>query len=223
MSLGNRKRRGFGFAALLVWGLAARAQAPVSAQGLAAKVDAHYNALRSLQVAFTQVYDGMGLHREERGTLLLAKGGRGKMRWTYSDPPGKLFVLDGKDGYFYTPGQAEVQMVPAAKLDDLRSPLALLLGHASLAKELNGLAIAPGPEGTQVLAGVPRGLQQRVSRLAVTAGPDGTIRSLEIDELDGARNVFRFTHEQENPPAPASAFAFTPPEGTRVVSGLPPV
>ena len=145
------------------------------------------------------------------------------MRWTYSEPAGKLFVLDGKDGYFYTPGQAEVQRVPARKLDDLRSPFALLLGHASLAKELKGITVAPGANGDAVLAGVPRGLEQRVSRLAVTAGPDGVIHALEIDELDGARNVFQFANEQGNAPAPASAFVFTPPEGTRVVSGLPPV
>ncbi len=193
---------------------------------LAERVDAHYNALRSLEVAFTQTFDGMGLHREERGTLLLAKGGRfasARMRWTYSDPAGKLFVLDGKDGYFYTPGQAEVQKVPAAKLDDLRSPLAFLLGHAALAKQLGGLALAPGPGGAQTLTGVPRGLEQRVARLAVTAAPDGRIEALELDELDGSRNLFRFAHEQGDAPAPASAFTFTPPAGTRVVSGLPPV
>ncbi len=187
-------------------------------------MDAHYNSLRSLQVRFTQSYDGLGLHREESGTLLLAKGGRaGRMRWTYTQPAGKLFVLDGKNGYFYTPGQAEVERVPAGALDDLRSPLALLLGHAALAKQLAGLTAAPGPDGEQVLAGVPHGLEQRVARVAVTAAPDGTIHALEIDELDGVRNVFRFTGEQPNAPAPASAFVFTPPEGTRVVSGLPPV
>ncbi len=224
MKFGKLGRRGFGLAVLLSWGVLARAQDP--ARALATKVDAHYNALRSLQVEFTQSYDGLGLHREERGTLLLAKGGRfsgGRMRWTYTEPAGKLFVLDGRDGYFYTPGQAEVQRVPARQLEDLRSPLALLLGHASLAKQLTGLTVALGPDASQVLAGVPRGLEQRVGRVAVTAGPDGVIRALEVDELDGVRNVFRFTGEQANVPAPASAFVFTPPAGTKVVSGLPPV
>ncbi len=222
-----RGRRSFDSAvfAMYLFATPAWGQAP-AARALAAKVDAHYNALRSLRVEFTQVYDGLGLHREERGTLLLAKAGRfgpGRMRWIYSEPAGKLFVLDGKDGYFYTPGQAEVERVPAKKLDDLRSPLALLLGHAELAKQLNGLTVTSGADGSATLAGVPRGLEQRVSRLAVTAGPDGVIRELEVDELDGARNRFRFAGEQANTPAPAAAFVFTPPEGTRIVSGLPPV
>lgn len=204
----------------------AQGQAVAPALALANRIDAHYNALHSLRVQFTQSYDGMGLHRVERGSLLLTRAGRlhgGKMRWTYEQPAGKLFVFDGKDGYFYTPGQSEVQRVPAKQLDDLRSPLALLLGHADLAKQLNGLAITPAGDGDETLTGVPRGLERRVSRLAVTADPDGTIRRLEIDELDGSRNRFDFSEEQANAPAPASSFAFQPLPGTHVVAGEPPI
>ena len=214
---------------VLLLPLALPAQPPadlLAAQSLAGKIDAHYNTLRSVAVQFTQTYDGLGLHRVERGTLLLSKGGRlhaGRMRWTYSEPAGKLFVLDGKDGYFYTPGQSEVQRVPAKQLDDLRSPLALLLGHAELAKQLSGLTLTPALSGEQTLSGVPRGLERRVSRLALTAGPDGAIHNLVIEETDGARNDFRFAEEQANPPLPPSAFVFTPPPGTHVVSGPPPV
>ncbi len=45
--------------------------------------------------------------------LLLKKPGR--MKWTYSQPQGKLFVLDGHNAYFYAPGQTEVQRVPCQK------------------------------------------------------------------------------------------------------------
>ncbi len=193
---------------------------------LAQHVDAHYNALHSLSVQFAQSYDGMGLHRVERGTLLLSKGGTlhgGRMRWTYAEPAGKLFVFDGHDGYFYTPSQSEVQRVPAKQLDDLRSPLAVLLGHADLAKQLNGLALAPAANGEQTLSGVPRGLERRVSRLSVTASPDGVIHRLEVEELDGSRNRFDFAGEQPNVPAPPSAFVFTTPPGTHIVNGMPPI
>ena len=205
--------------------LSLRAQS-TPALTLAQQIDAHYNALHSLRVQFTQSYDGMGLHRVERGTLLLSKGGPlhgGRMRWTYTEPAGKLFVLDGRDGYFYTPGQSEVQRVPAKQLDDLRSPLALLLGHADLQKQLAGLTLAPAAQGEQTLSGVPRGLERRVARLRVTAGPNGVIDRLEIEELDGSRNRFDFAEEQPNVPAPAAAFAWTSPPGTHVVTGMPPI
>ena len=83
----------------------------------------------------------MGMDRSEEGTLLLKKPGR--MRWSYAQPAGKVFVLDGKYAWFYTPGDAQAQRIPAKKLDDLRSPLRFLLGHTELAKELDNIAVKP--------------------------------------------------------------------------------
>jgi len=188
---------------------------------LAARVDHHYNALHSLQVHFTQQYEGMGMNRREAGVLLLKKPGR--MRWTYSQPAGKLFVLDGHNGYFYSPGDTTAQRVPVKELDDLRSPLRLLLGHTKLEKELDGLTMAPAGNGLYTLTGVPKGLEKRVSSFNITVTADGLIRSMQIDETDGVRNTFMFSNEEPNTPAPDSAFVFTPPAGVRVVSGMPPV
>lgn len=197
-----------------------RAQA-TSAAGIAAKVDGHYNALHSLEVHFVQTYTGMGMNRKESGVLLLKKPGR--MRWTYTDPDGKLFVLDGKNGYFYSPGESEAQRVDEKKLDDLRSPLRFLLGHTELEKELTGLKATPDGNGAWVLEGVPKGLEQRVSALKITAGADGTIRSMTIEETDGVTNRFEFSGEAGNVPASNAEFVFTPPAGVHVVEGEPPV
>ena len=201
-----------------------------TAEAFAATIDRHYNALHSLSVEFTQQYDGMGLDRTEAGTLLLRKAGRlagaGQMRWTYSQPAGKLFVFDGHDAYFYTPGQREIPRVPASKLDDLRSPLAFLLGRASIAKQLVGLrieSVGSGGENTLMLTGVPRGMEKRVARFLIGAEADGTITMLRVEEIDGAINSFRLKNERPNVPAPASEFTFTPPPGTHIVAGMPPL
>jgi outer membrane lipoprotein carrier protein len=217
----NRWR--FLFAAMLLVGASARshAQAATSAATVAARVDRHYNALHSLEVHFVQTYEGLGMHRREAGVLLLKKPGR--MRWTYTDPDGKLFVLDGKDGYFYTPGESEAQKVDQKKLDDLRSPLRFLLGHTELEKELTGLTAVPDGKGNVVLSGVPKGLEQRVSALKITAGPDGTIESMTIEETDGVTNRFEFSGEAGNVPASNAAFVFVAPAGVHVVEGEPPV
>ena len=198
-----------------------RAQTAVSAAEVAAKVDRHYNALHTLEVHFVQTYEGMGMHRQESGVLLLKKPG--KMRWTYTDPDGKLFVLDGKDGYFYSPGETEAQKVEEKKLDDLRSPLQFLLGHTELQQELTGLTAAPDGNGAWELSGVPKGLEQRVSALKITAAADGTILSMTIEQTDGVTNRFAFSGEADNVPAPSAAFVFTPPAGVHVVEGEPPV
>jgi outer membrane lipoprotein carrier protein len=199
---------------------AAQAQ-NLSADALAGRIDKHYDSLHSLQVNFTQTYEGMGMNRREAGVLLLKKPGR--MRWTYSNPAGKLFVLDGHDGYFYSPGDTTAQRVPVKQLDDLRSPLRLLLGHAKLAKELNGLAIDPDGNGMYTLTGIPRGLEKRVAELSITATAEGVIQSMQVEETDGVRNTFVFSDEKPNAAAPDSAFVFTPPDGVQVVDGLSPV
>lgn len=193
----------------------------LSAGALAARIDHHYNSLHSLEVNFTQQYDGMGMNRREAGSLLLKKPGR--MRWTYSKPAGKLFILDGHNGYFYSPGDTTAQRVPVKELDDLRSPLRLLLGHTKLEKELSNLTIALAGNGLYTLTGIPRGLEKRVASFSITANAQGMIQSMRIDETDGVRNTFVFSDERPNVPAPNADFIFTPPAGVRVVSGMPPV
>ena len=207
---------------LLSAALPAHAQsAPNSAPQVAARVDRHYNALRSLEVHFVQTYTGMGMNRKESGVLLLKKPG--KMRWTYTDPDGKLFVLDGKAGYFYSPGSSEAQKVDQKKLDDLRSPLRFLLGHTELEKELTGLHVTCTGNSTCELSGIPKGLEQRVSSLKIVAATDGTIQSMTIDETDGVSNRFEFSGEAGNVPASDTNFVFVPPPGVHVVEGEPPV
>ena len=205
-----------------VWLCAGVARAQnLSADTLATRIDHHYDSLHSLEVHFTQEYTGMGMDRREAGVLLLKKPGR--MRWTYSMPEGKLFVLDGHDGYFYSPGDTTAQRVPVKELDDLRSPLRLLLGHTKLAKELTGLAIDSDGNGLYTLTGIPRGLEKRVASFSITATTDGVIQQMQVEETDGVRNTFIFSDEKTNVAAPESAFVFTPPAGVRVVDGMPPV
>ena len=193
----------------------------LSLKELASRVDHHYNALHSLQINFTQHYQGMGMDRRESGVLLLKKSGR--MRWTYFNPAGKLFILDGHNAWFYSPGQTTAQRVPAKELSDLRSPLSLLLGHTKLEKELHGLIMEPAANGLYMLTGVPKGMENRVASLTLTVTPDGVIHSMEVDETDGVRNTFHFSNARPNAPAPDSAFVFTPPAGVQVVEGMPPV
>jgi len=197
------------------------ADQPLTALSLAQRIDRHYNALRSLEVHFTQQYDGMGMHRKESGVLLMKKPG--KMRWTYTNPDGKLFVLDGKDGYFYSPGSPEAQRVPAKKLDDLQSPLRFLLGHTELEKQLTNLQMTPNVDGGFVLSGVPKGLEKRIAAFSVTATAEGMIQSMKIEETDGVVNTFTFSGERPNAPAPDTSFVFHAPAGVNVVTGLPPV
>jgi outer membrane lipoprotein carrier protein len=206
-----------GVSALLSFGQ----NSPPTAHALAQRVDRPYNQLQSLRAGFTESYEGLGMRRTESGTLLLLKPGR--MKWEYSDPPGKLFLLDGKYAWFYSRGDSQVQRIPAKELDDLRSPLRFLLGHTELEKELSNLSLAAAPNGQFTLTGQPKGQEKRVARLTLTVTADGTITGIEIEEADGALTRFTFTGEQPNAPVPPETFHFAPPPGVPVVDALPPV
>jgi len=190
-----------------------RAQAP---QDLIRRVDDHYNHLRTLRAHYTEHYKGMGLDRTESGTLTLKKPGL--MRWSYDQPPGKVFVLDGHFAWFYTPGDAQVTRTPARQLDDLRSPLRFLLGHTQLAKELDNLTTAPAGPNFQI-TGVPKGMAERVHLLTLIVTPTGVIQSMKIEETDGSLTDFTFTSIEENVPVQPSDFVFTPPPGRSIVNG----
>lgn len=184
------------------------------------KVDDHYNHLTSLRAHYTEHYTGMGMDRTESGTLLLKKPGR--MRWNYDEPVGKVFVLDGKYAWFYTPGDTQAQRVPAKELDDLRSPLRFLLGHTQLQKELDDLTVSP--DGTDFkITGIPKGMSQRVKALTLKVASNGTIEQMQIEERDGSVTAFFFSGIEENIPVKNEDFVFHAPAGVAIVNGLPPI
>ncbi len=184
------------------------------------KVDDHYNHLNSLRTHYVERYSGMGMDRSEEGTLLLKKPGR--MRWSYAEPVGKVFVLDGKYAWFYTPGDAQVQRVPAKELDDLRSPLRFLLGHTQLKKELDGIAVAPEGGGFRI-SGVPKGMGERVKLLTLGVSAAGAIERMKLEEVDGAVTEFTFSEMKENVPVKDGDFVFVVPSGVSVVEGIKPI
>jgi hypothetical protein len=117
------------------------------------------------------------------------------------------------------------------KLDDLRSPLAFLLGKTKLEKELQGLAlvrdpvrdpapdIAPLAAGDVVLRGVPKSLAERVSQVLLEITPEHWISKILIEEVDGSITEYRFTNQKENVPVPDQQFQFAVPDGVEVIDG----
>jgi len=208
---------------LIVWVITATTAAALATdiRAIAQAVDQHYNHLRTLQAEFTESYRGAGAERVETGTLWLKKPG--KMRWEYRSPREKLFLSDGKDGWFYLPGDKQVRKTPVRKLDDLRSPLAFLLGKARLEKQLQGLSLAPDQTprvpGNMVLRGVPKNLADRVTQVLLEVTPDSRIVRIQMDELDGSVTEYRFDQQQENVQIADRQFHFTVPTGVELIEG----
>jgi outer membrane lipoprotein carrier protein len=207
-------------AILLLFSLVSASQPP-DLQSTIQAVDHRYNHLHTLVADFTEIYTGAGAERTESGTLWLKKPG--KMRWEYRSPREKLFLSDGKEGWFFVPSEQHVRKISMRKLDDLRSPIAFLLGKTRLEKELTGLSVAtdvtPLTAGDTVLSGAPVGMADRVSQVVLEITPDHRIARILLDGTDGSVTEYRFTNQQEDIEVPDSRFRFVPPPGTEVIEG----
>lgn len=196
-------------------------QRQLDVQTLARAVDDHYNHLRSLESDFTEIYRGSGTEREESGTLWLKKPR--KMRWEYRSPRVKLFVSDGQSVWFYLPAEKQLRKTDLRKLEDVRSPIAFLLGKTKLEKELQGLSKAPDETplgaGNIVLRGAPRAMNGQVSEVLLEITPANRIARIIMVEPDAGTTEFRFSGWKENSDMADSQFEFSPPAGVETVEG----
>jgi outer membrane lipoprotein carrier protein len=190
---------------------------------LARAVDAHYNHLRSLQSDFTEIYRGEGPERVESGTLWLKKPR--KMRWEYRSPKEKLFISDGEAVWFYLPEERQLRKTSLRKLDDLRSPLAFLLGKTKLENELRGLSKvvdqSPLSAGNILLRGIPQAMAGQTSEVQLEITPSFQIVRIVLVEADGTTTEFRFAGWNENLELSDGRFQFAPPPGVETVEGAP--
>ena len=199
--------------------LCARGFALPNVHSVAQAVDAHYNHLHSLEADFTEIYQGAGIERSESGTLWLKKPG--KMRWEYRSPEEKLFVSDGDEAWLYLPSEKQARKSSLRKMDDVRSPLAFLLGKTKLEKELLNLSFAPdvqpwSPENW-VLRGVARGMDDRIRQVLVEVTPQYRIARILIDSTDDSITEYRFSNQKEDVQVLDSKFHFSAPAGSEVI------
>lgn len=198
------------FVALLALLLPA-ADAPL--QQLLRSVEKHYNGVRTLQVTFEESYTGAGRpRRQEAGELFLRKPG--KMRWQYSTPAGKLFLSDGKQVYYYNPITNRAEKVRMKETEDVRAPLAFLLGRLDFEKDFKDFqARQDGP--FTVITANPKSDRLPYKRVEFAVSPQFEIRKLVVTQQDNAVLAFEFRNERMNPPIDERLFRFQLPPGAQ--------
>jgi outer membrane lipoprotein carrier protein len=152
----------------------------------------------------------------ESGVLTLRKPGR--MRWDYTSPAGKLFVSDGKDVYLYLPDSHRVEHSKFKESEDLRAPLAFLLGKLNFYKEFRKFDLHSEGED-QWIGAEPNSENLPYSRVEFLIAPDARIRRLRVIGQDHSVMDFSFDQEKLNVPLDAKLFSFRPPAGSELVEG----
>jgi outer membrane lipoprotein carrier protein len=177
-------------------------------------IEDRYNKAQTLQVTFTESYISKGRKRTENGDLFLRKPGR--MRWQYTAPSGKLFISDGKFVYYYSPEENRAEKMKLKETEDMRAPLAFLLGRLQFQNDFREFRTQPDGENLFITA-IPKSDKLPYSEVTFLVSPDFVIRWLRVRGQDGSDLEFSFTGEKRNPPISDAMFRFTPPPGAEYV------
>jgi outer membrane lipoprotein carrier protein len=184
-----------------------------------AAVESRYNSAATLQVLFREDYTPAGRpHRSESGRLTLSKPGR--MRWEYTQPMGKLWISDGKRVSLYLPQENRVERSPLKESDDVRVPLAFLLGKLHFEKEFRNLQERPEGSGVRIVA-EPKSDTLPYSQVEFVISAHNQIREVKVTGFDKSILLYTFDEEEMNPPVDPKAFKFAVPPGAEVVESEP--
>ena len=200
------------FAAVLF--VSAAANAAPDLDQILKGVETRYNNAKTIQVDFAETYAGRARNTTEKGTLFLSRPGR--MRWQYSSPPGKLWISDGKEVYSYFPEQNRVQKSKFKETDDLRAPLAFLLGKLNFHDQFSTFDMRVDDSGTRIVA-FPKSDKLLYTEISFEVAPDFTIKRLSVKGQDGSATDYIFENEKKNVPFSDAMFRFAPPAGVEVV------
>jgi outer membrane lipoprotein carrier protein len=176
------------------------------------KIERRYNSIRTLRVSFEETYRAGGrTGKTETGELYLRKPG--KMRWDYSSPAGKLFVSDGKNVFFYTPRGNRAEKVSLKDTDDMRAPLAFLLGKLEFEREFQNFRLATPSGGLMTLSVDPKSDRLPYKQVEFTFDNLYQITKLNVTGHDNSVLTFVFTNERLNPAMDDKLFRFDLPPG----------
>ena len=195
----------------------AGATPPTSKDPLVARVEAHYAAVDTMQMQFSQtVRSPLYGDQVQTGTVAFARPG--KMRWSFTDE-GKHYIGDGagsmwvylekdKQAFHYTgwdaSGQAESLL---SSLDNIDSLFLVSVGSSSD----KGHVLTLKPREEAAYAHVELRLD---SALSVTG--------VVLTDTMETRTELSFTGVELGADLPADTFTFAPPEGVEVIeAGLP--
>jgi outer membrane lipoprotein carrier protein len=172
-------------------------------------IEERYNNSKTLRVNFIETRIGLGgRHVPQRGTLYLRKPRQ--MRWEYTAPAGDLYVSDSRFTYDYVADRNSVTKKELKEGDDMRGPLAFLLGKLDFNRDFGSFRTG---DADGAITMVPKSDKLEYSEVTLTPGPALSIKKLSIKGQDGSVIDFVFDDEKLNPPVDENLFKFVKPPG----------
>lgn len=190
-------------------------------QALLDKVQGYYAEIEDYRADFVQTYTKVALSRttEQRGQLMLKKPG--SMRWAYSKPVEKLWVVDGDTLYVVDPEFEQVFVDENFKTEELQSSISFLWGRGKLDTSFNAKVVDAkaydAPKGHQVLELRPKSGATYTKLVLIVDEVSGAVTESIIFETAGNKNQFKFNNAKHNTKLDDALFKYTPPSNYEII------
>ena len=208
-------------------------------RALISQFEARYRSAKTLQATFLERYLENGrVVRVEAGIAYFRRPGR--MRWDYESPEKNLFLIDGKNAWFYVPRDHTVTRVPAKESSDWRTPLALLAGETKVSRVCAQVRLARdekpespanavfdcairsehmNPPGVSSSSAIDENGDSRHSVLFEIVKTRGELVRVLVRDPGGVSLEFHFKDWVTDPALPEKLFQFQVPQGVAIVNG----
>jgi outer membrane lipoprotein carrier protein len=187
-------------------------------KALVERVQGFYEKTSDFVAGFEQAYTYKAFKRTQRSTGTVSFKKPGLMRWEYTTPAPKTFVLAGEKVYAYDP-EAKLLTRAALGTNKLSASVTFLWGEGKLADEFTIARKAPaaGAKGTVVLELTPKKPDPRFKRVLLEVDlATAQVRTSTVVDPDGSENAITFLDLKTNTGIDEKAFKLSPPPGTQV-------
>lgn len=190
----------------------------MTANNLAAKLQASYDKTRDMRADFTQVsvVKAMNMTKKASGALIIKKPGM--LRYTYTKPEKEEIIVKDGDLIMYVKSTNQVieKKLSRALMD--KTPTTFLAGMGKITDSFN-VKIPAGSKGRCDLELVPKGDKMGVEKITISLDPKTfDIRKFTFVETSGNVNTITLSHIKINGGVKDGAFDFRIPKGASLIS-----
>jgi outer membrane lipoprotein carrier protein len=203
--------------------ISALALAAATPEELVERMQKSFDAAQDFSAEFAHTHYAAarkGKGRTESGMLYIKKPGL--MRWDYSEPTVKNFVIDGKRLWFYKPEESQVIVNDKYQEADISAGLSFLWSSKRLTNDFEVRHFTGKDPQDKVVPETavkltPKKPDPNVKELVFYLNKEAMIEKAIAKDHLGNLNVLELRNIKLNQGLKKEAFLFVPPDGVKVV------
>ncbi len=174
-------------------------------------------AIKSVKAKFSQESYLLGLDRIEKSSGDVSFEKTAKMRWDYKIPEKQLFVMDGKNVWYYQPSQNQVMVRDLHNSFKSDVPVSFLLGLGDLAEQFTLNNACRTNSGILLNLNAKQNDSSLSRFLLIVRPTDYVTIGAKITDVGGNETSIVLRELILNQPIKTDEFSFNPPKGIDII------